>query len=101
MSDFRSDNVASAAPEILDAVVAAGQGSASPYGEDEISARLDGRFSALFETEVRVFPVVTGTAANAIAVSVRSPITTRRTVGHVGRQRVVRGAVELAERPPI
>ena len=32
--DFRSDNVASAAPEIVDAVAQAARGSATPYGGD-------------------------------------------------------------------
>ena len=71
--DFRSDNVASAAPEIVDAVVEAARGSASPYGADPWTQGLDAAFSALFETEVRVFPVLTGTAANSVAVATFTP----------------------------
>ncbi len=71
--DFRSDNVASVAPAILDAIVAAGRSNAGAYGDDALSTGLDEAFSALFETPVRVFPAVTGTAANALAVSPFTP----------------------------
>ena len=69
-ADFRSDNVASISPAVLEAILAANRGTAASYGEDEHSARLDTRFGALFETRVKVFPVATGTAANALALSV-------------------------------
>ena len=71
--DFRSDNVASAAPEIVDAVIAAARVSGTPYGGDAWSEGLEPAFSDLFETPVRVFPVVTGTAANALAVATVTP----------------------------
>lgn len=71
--DFRSDNVAGAAPEIVEAVAAAARGTASAYGDDDITRGLDQTFSALFETDVRVFPVLTGTAANAIGLSAFTP----------------------------
>lgn len=67
--DFRSDNVAGAAPEVMTALAAAATGSASPYGADPWSERLTARLSALFETEVAVFPVATGTAANSLALA--------------------------------
>ncbi|MGE0715829.1 MAG: low specificity L-threonine aldolase [Alphaproteobacteria bacterium] len=67
--DFRSDNTASVAPQVMEAIVAANRGTAPSYGNDETTKALDRRFSDLFETEVRVFPVATGTAANAIALS--------------------------------
>ena len=67
--DFRSDNVAAASPEILAALAAANHGAASAYGEDAISRRMERRFSELFEREVAVFPVATGTAANALALA--------------------------------
>lgn len=71
--DFRSDNVASVAPEIVTAVAEAARTSAAPYGADPITAGLEPAFSALFEAPVRVFPVVTGTAANALALAVFTP----------------------------
>ncbi|MET0341199.1 MAG: low specificity L-threonine aldolase [Polyangiales bacterium] len=71
--DFRSDNVSGAHPAILEAVVRANQGVASPYGADAITERLTARFSELFEREVAVAVVSTGTAANALALSLYAP----------------------------
>ncbi|WP_071517307.1 low specificity L-threonine aldolase [Geitlerinema sp. PCC 9228] len=71
--NFCSDNTGNLAPEILAALAAANDGSAMPYGNDEMSQRLEGKFGELFETEVAVFPVATGTAANALALSVMVP----------------------------
>ncbi len=71
--NFCSDNVAGVAPEIMAALVAANQEAAMPYGNDQYSQRLDAKFSELFETDVVVFPVATGTAANALALSVLVP----------------------------
>src|SRR5438046_5947279 len=73
MIDYRSDNTGRAAPEILDAILRANTGTALGYGADEWTARLQERFSELFETKVRVFPVATGTAANALALAATSP----------------------------
>jgi threonine aldolase len=73
MIDFRSDNTGRAAPEILDALVAANHGTALGYGADDWTAALQQRFSVLFGTEVRVFPVATGTAANALSLAALGP----------------------------
>ncbi len=67
--NFRSDNVATVCPEILDAIFAANRGPAAAYGDDAYSHALNKRFSELFETEAVVFPVATGTAANALALT--------------------------------
>ncbi len=71
--DFRSDNVAGASPEILAALAAANGGTAAAYGADDITAGLERRFRELFEHEVAVFPVATGTAANALALAALTP----------------------------
>ncbi|HVA15363.1 MAG TPA: low specificity L-threonine aldolase [Stellaceae bacterium] len=71
--NFASDNVTGIAPEILAAIDAANRGAATPYGADEITRRLEQRFAALFEREVAVFPVATGTAANALALACVTP----------------------------
>jgi threonine aldolase len=71
--DFRSDNTGAAAPEIVAALAAANNGTAAGYGNDVWTGRLQTRFSDLFETKVRVFPVATGTAANAITLAALSP----------------------------
>ncbi len=73
MIDFRSDNTGRAAPEILDSLVRANSGTALGYGADEWTAQLQDRYSELFETKVRVFPVATGTAANALSLASISP----------------------------
>jgi threonine aldolase len=70
---FKSDNTAPVAPQILAAIGAANEGFARGYGDDDWSQQLDARFSALFEREVRVFPVATGTAANTLALATLVP----------------------------
>jgi len=71
--NLRSDNVAGIAPEILAAIAAANAGSAPSYGADPITARLQDTFSELFETRCFVQPVATGTATNALALSLIAP----------------------------
>jgi threonine aldolase len=70
---FGSDNVAGISPAILAALAAANDGPMPSYGADEISARVEARLSALFEREVSVLLVSTGTAANALSLSVLTP----------------------------
>jgi threonine aldolase len=50
-------------------VNAANSGAATSYGGDDLTALLRTRASELFETEVAIFPVTTGTAANSLALS--------------------------------
>lgn len=73
MTLFTSDNVTSACPEVMDALVEANSGVAASYGDDGWSARLQSRLSDVFERPVAVFPVVSGTAANALALSALTP----------------------------
>ncbi len=72
-NSFASDNVSSACPEILDALIAANRGVAASYGNDQHTNNLDHLFSDIFETPVRVFPALSGTAANALALSAITP----------------------------
>ncbi|MEO8135306.1 MAG: beta-eliminating lyase-related protein [Betaproteobacteria bacterium] len=67
--DFRSDNCGRAAPELIEALVAANTGTALGYGGDATTAALQTRLAEVFETPVRVFAVPTGTAANAVALA--------------------------------
>ncbi|WP_166297493.1 threonine aldolase family protein [Bradyrhizobium sp. 2S1] len=69
LANFRSDNVAPVSPEILRAIAEVNRGPAAAYGDDDYSKLLNARFSELFETEVTVFPVSTGTAANALSLA--------------------------------
>ena len=71
--EFASDNAAGVAPAILDALVHANAGFAIAYGDDSSTQRLERRFSELFERDVAVFLVNTGTAANALALAHVSP----------------------------
>lgn len=70
---FTSDNAFGVAPEILDAIARANVGAASSYGGDEITARLQRRFADVFACDVAVFPVATGTAANALSLATLTP----------------------------
>ena len=72
-ANFASDNVSGAAPEIVAALAAAAEAKAMPYGADEWTARVEATCAELFETEVAVFPVATGTAANALALAALTP----------------------------
>lgn len=71
--NFRSDNTAAAAPEILTALSAVNDAPAAAYGDDPWSQRLNETFSEVFERDVRVFTVATGTAANSIALASVTP----------------------------
>jgi threonine aldolase len=67
--DFSSDHVAPACDAILAAVQKANEGFATSYGGDDLTAKLQSVASDLFEKQVAVFPVISGTAANALALS--------------------------------
>ncbi|HLJ65560.1 MAG TPA: beta-eliminating lyase-related protein [Stellaceae bacterium] len=71
--NFRSDNVAGIAPAILQAIIAANDGRAPAYGSDALSQALEDRVARIFEHDVAVFPVATGTAANALALASATP----------------------------
>ena len=71
---FASDNVTSACPEVMDALIAANSGIASSYGDDEWSRILKRKLSEIFETDVEVFLTVSGTASNALALSALAPV---------------------------
>ncbi|MBN36251.1 MAG: low specificity L-threonine aldolase [Rhodospirillaceae bacterium] len=70
---FGSDNVSGIAPEILDAIARANHGGVDSYGGDDVTASLEKSFGDIFETEVSVLPVGTGTIANCLAVSFVAP----------------------------
>jgi threonine aldolase len=70
---FASDNVAGACPEVIEGILKANDGDSTPYGNDQISIDLQNKFSEIFEKEVIVFPIASGTAANALALSTITP----------------------------
>jgi threonine aldolase len=67
--NFTSDNITPISAEILAAINAANVDSVSSYGGDPYTQRLTDAACSVFETEVAIYPVVTGTAANALALS--------------------------------
>lgn len=71
--NFASDNTATVAPPILDAIVKANAGYALGYGNDEWTRGVERRLSEIFEREVAAFLVPTGTAANALALAHIAP----------------------------
>src|ERR1700738_198675 len=71
--NFASDNAAGIAPEILAAIARANDGQALAYGRDDWTQRLEHRLAEMFEHELAVFLVGTGTAANALALAHLTP----------------------------
>lgn len=71
--NFASDNVVGACPEIMQALSIVNNGAVPAYGEDPVTQSVARCFDALFETSCSSFPVATGTAANALALSVITP----------------------------
>jgi threonine aldolase len=67
--DFRSDNTHGCSPEIIEALARVSAGTMSSYGDDEITARVRDRCRELFECDLDVFPVLTGTAGNALSIA--------------------------------
>jgi threonine aldolase len=67
--NFSSDHVAPACDAIMAAVNKANDGFVTSYGGDDLTAKLQSVTSDLFEKQVTVFPVTSGTAANALALS--------------------------------
>ena len=68
-TDFRSDNVLGASPEVVEAIARANHGTQTSYGGDEITERVRKRCCEIFETDVDVFPVISGIAGNALAIA--------------------------------
>ena len=67
--NFISDNSVGVAPEIMSALSEANRGPSMPYGNDDWTRRVERKMADIFEREVRVFPVATGTAANALSIA--------------------------------
>ena len=72
--EFRSDNAAGAAPEIMAAIAAANTGSALAYGADQWTADARDKVREVFEhPDAEVFPVISGTAANSLGLAALCP----------------------------
>lgn len=66
---FSSENWAGAHPAISASLSARAAGFASAYGTSDLDREVEHRFSQIFERDVAVFYVSTGTAANALALT--------------------------------
>lgn len=66
---FSSDNWAGAHPAIAQSLVTHAGGYASAYGTSELDRKVEKRLSDVFERDVAVFFVGTGTAANSLALA--------------------------------
>jgi threonine aldolase len=66
---FASDNWAGAHPLIAESLVKAASRYSVPYGDGETDRRVERKLSEIFEREVKVFFVGTGTAANALSLA--------------------------------
>ena len=66
---FASDNWAGAAPQIVDAIAREAQRFGSAYGTSDLDRTAEALFGEIFEREVAVFFVATGTAANSLALT--------------------------------
>jgi threonine aldolase len=69
---FFSDNAAAAHPSVIEAIARSNHLDTA-YDGDALSQGLDRAFSEVFETEVRAFWVLTGTAANCLALAALCP----------------------------
>lgn len=70
---FDSDNVAPVAPEVMAALARVNHGTTHSYGDDPETRRLTVLAREIFETELVIHPVATGTAANALALAAVVP----------------------------
>ncbi|WAP70886.1 threonine aldolase family protein [Jiella pelagia] len=66
---FASDNWSGAHPAINEALARHSEGMASAYGTSDLDKAVEKRFDEIFEREVAVFFVGTGTAANSLALA--------------------------------
>lgn len=67
--DFGSDNTAGMAPAALQALVDANTGYARAYGSDDVTARAADQIRRRLDADAEIRFVFSGTAANAIALS--------------------------------
>jgi threonine aldolase len=71
--NFASDNVMGASAPVFEALQRANEGAETAYGEDAFTKRVEHRFREIFERQVAVFLVPTGTAANGLALAAVVP----------------------------
>jgi len=71
---FASDNSSGAHPAVIDAIIRVNEGFTPSYGADPVMDRVRERIRDVFEApDAAVYLVATGTAANAVSLSVVCP----------------------------
>lgn len=70
---FTSDNTAGACLGVLEAIATCNAGPCSPYGADDRTHVMERQFGEIFERDVSVFLVPSGTAANALSLGALTP----------------------------
>ena len=70
--NFASDNAVGVAPAVLEAIGRANAGFALGYGNDDLTKAVEGLLADLFERDVAVFLVATGTAAGPLCKGLRN-----------------------------
>ncbi|MDF2548934.1 MAG: hypothetical protein K0S07_1, partial [Chlamydiales bacterium] len=70
---FKSDHTAPAHPHVLEALSKANHECQLSYGQDPLSKKVRQQFCQIFEREVAVFFVSTGTAANCLGLKALCP----------------------------
>ncbi len=70
---FKSDNSLGVPDVMFDAMRSANEGPVTAYGNDPWTEKVNQMFCDLFEREVAVFMVSTGTAANALSLAACTP----------------------------
>ena len=71
--EFKSDNISGVPHVMFEAMVRANEGAANAYGDDPWTKMVEKKFSEIFEREVIVSIVSTGTAANSLGLALYSP----------------------------
>lgn len=71
--NFLSDTTSPAHPDVLASLADANHGYAPSYGNDRLTAELKSRLESLFETELELVLTTSGTASNALALSILCP----------------------------
>ena len=69
LQQFASDNNAGIVPEAMQALVEANSQHVAGYGADEWTRRAEDAIRGVFDADVPVFLVFTGTAANSLAIA--------------------------------
>ena len=73
MANFGSDNASGAHPKIIESIALVSSGSVPAYGDDDLTRSVHNKLASLFECEIKMLLVGTGTAANCIGLATLAP----------------------------